>query len=215
MECSCGKEKTSWEVRWWDCHCRLMYQATSQADGIVLDPLNPDVKASFTKHCKAHPDVFYSSDLSCYLCDQEAVGYDPHSLVPGDTSELLKFFGADGYDPTTLKVLTEQETTSARHNTGKINPIELDPQFIMGIAEVLSKSRTKYPEFNWALPTKLSTPYASLFRHLMAFQSGQDVDPEDGCHHMLKVAVNAMFIHYHNVNNKEESDDRFFKKNKK
>jgi hypothetical protein len=104
---------------------------------------------------------------------------------------------------------------SARYNSGKVNPIELNPEFIMGMAEVLTKSRHKYPEFNWALPTKLSTPYQSLFRHLMAFQSGEDFDPEDGCHHMLKVAVNAMFLHYHSVNNPEYAEDRFFKKDKK
>ena len=103
-------------------------------------------------------------------------------------------------------------TQSARHNQGKTMVREVSPEFIMAMADVLTKSRTKYPEFNWALPTKLSTPYESLFRHLMSFQQGEDYDPEDGCHHMVKVAINAMFIHYHNIHNKEESDDRFFKK---
>lgn len=108
-----------------------------------------------------------------------------------------------------------QPAQSSRLNAGKIQSRELNPEFIMAMAEVLTKSRSKYAAFNWTLLTKLSTPYESLFRHLMAFQSGEDYDPDDGCHHMVKVAINAMFIHYHNVNNKEESDDRFFKKERK
>lgn len=137
------------------------------------------------------------------------------SNIYDNSTDISKEDLADMFKSYTAIVTdTDIGPKSARHNTGKINPIELDPSFIMGMAEVLTKSRVKYPEFNWALPTKLSTPYQSLFRHLMAFQSGEDFDPEDGCHHMLKVAVNAMFIHYHSLNNNEESDDRFFKKDK-
>lgn len=107
------------------------------------------------------------------------------------------------------------EDQSKRENQGKIQSRELDPSFLLAMGEVLTKSRSKYDSFNWTKPTQLSTPYESLFRHLMAFQGGEDIDPDDGCHHMVKVAVNAMFLYYHNTNHKEESDDRFFKKDKK
>lgn len=109
----------------------------------------------------------------------------------------------------------EDSSQSKRLNQGKIQTREIDPSFILGIGEVLTKSRAKYDHFNWCRPTKLSTPYESMMRHILAFQSGEDVDKETGSHHLLHAATNIMFMYYHIINNPEESDDRFFKKDKK
>lgn len=103
---------------------------------------------------------------------------------------------------------------SARYNQGKVQVREVDPSFILGLGEVLTASRQKYDEFNWAKPTKITTPYESMMRHIMAFQQGEDIDPDDGLHHLLKAATNIMFMYYHITNNPDYSDDRFFKKRK-
>lgn len=103
------------------------------------------------------------------------------------------------------------KNTSARYNEGKIQTREVYPAFILGIGDVLTKSREKYEAFNWCRPTKLSTPYESLMRHLMAFQMGEDFDKESGKHHLLHCATNLMFMYYHMMNNPQESDDRGFK----
>lgn len=108
----------------------------------------------------------------------------------------------------------EAPSQSARYNQGKVQTREIDPAFILGIGEVLTKSRAKYEHYNWCKPTKLSTPYESMMRHIMAFQSGEDFDKETGSHHLLHAATNIMFMYYHCMNNPEESDDRFFKKDK-
>lgn len=100
---------------------------------------------------------------------------------------------------------------SLRFNEGKIQTREIDPDFILGIGEVLTKSRAKYEHFNWTKPTNWSTPYESMFRHLMSFQSGENIDPDDGCSHLLKAAVNIMFLYYYTKKH-PELDDRFFKK---
>lgn len=104
----------------------------------------------------------------------------------------------------------EEQNTSLRLNQGKIQTREIDPAFILGMAKVLTESRSKYPHFNWAKPTKLSTPYESMMRHILAFQQGEDIDPDDGLPHLLKAAVNIMFMNYHVSNNKDYADDRFF-----
>jgi len=101
---------------------------------------------------------------------------------------------------------------SLRFNEGKIQTREIDPDFILGIGEVLTKSRAKYEHFNWQKPTNFSTPYESMMRHLMAFQKGEEIDKETGCHHLLHAATNIMFLYYHAVNN-SGIDDRGFKKN--
>ena len=104
----------------------------------------------------------------------------------------------------------EPEQKSQRHNKGKIQTREIDPDFILGIGEVLTKSREKYDAFNWQKDTPFSVPYESLMRHLMAFQKGEEFDKESGCHHLLHIATNVMFLYYHRNNSK--MDDRGFKK---
>lgn len=98
---------------------------------------------------------------------------------------------------------------SLRLNEGKIQTRELDPNFILAMGEVLTLSRSKYEHFNWTKATDWSTPYESMMRHLMAFQKGENVDPDDGCSHLAKAAVNLMFLHYY-VHNYPHLDDRKF-----
>lgn len=105
-------------------------------------------------------------------------------------------------------------TDSLRFNTGKTQTREIDPAFILGIGEVLTKSREKYTEGNWMKETKYSVPYESLQRHLAAFWSGEEIDKESGSHHLLHCATNIMFLYYHTQNGSETSDDRLFKKKK-
>lgn len=104
----------------------------------------------------------------------------------------------------------DNQQKSQRHNTGKIQTREIDPDFILGIGEVLTKSRAKYDAFNWQKDTPFSVPYESLMRHLMAYQKGEEFDKETGCHHLLHIATNVMFLYYHRNNTK--MDDRGFKK---
>lgn len=103
--------------------------------------------------------------------------------------------------------------TSKRYNAGKVQLREISPAFILGIGEVLTKSREKYDEMNWAKKTDWSVPYESALRHLMAFQSGEDYDSESGQPHLLHCATNIMFLHYHFLNS-PETDNRLFKKKK-
>lgn len=105
------------------------------------------------------------------------------------------------------------KTGSLRFNTGKPGSSELDPAFIMGIADVMTKAREKYDRANWAKGNDWSVPYDSMMRHLMAFQAGDDFDKETGKHHLLHAATNIMFLYYY-YNNFPELDDRIFKKKK-
>jgi len=99
---------------------------------------------------------------------------------------------------------------SLRFNAGKIQTREIDPQFILGIGEVMTIAREKYPHFNWQKDTKFSTPYESMMRHILAFQSGEDYDSQSKCHHLLHAASNIMFLYYYFCN-QPQNDDRGFK----
>lgn len=109
-------------------------------------------------------------------------------------------------------MIPPKEEQAERKNEGKSQFREVYPKFIEGIAEVMTKSREKYEEGNWMKNTKFSTPYDSLQRHLSSFWSGEDIDNESKCDHLLHCATNLMFLYYHYKENKEKSDDRLFKK---
>lgn len=102
---------------------------------------------------------------------------------------------------------------SKRNNKGKIQTNEIDPAFILGMGEVLTKSREFYDRANWTNDTPFSVPWDCALRHMMKFHSGLDYDEQTGSHHLLHAAVNLMFLHYY-YNNQNHMDDRIFKKDK-
>lgn len=54
-------------------------------------------------------------------------------------------------------------------------------------AKVYGTGATKYDDHNWRKGYAWSLSIAALHRHLIAFQGGEDVDPESGLPHMAHV----------------------------
>jgi len=102
-------------------------------------------------------------------------------------------------------------TGSVRKNGGKPKISHLDPLFILGMAEVLTKSEEKYPPKNWTKGNNISVPFDSAMRHLMEFMLNEDNDKETKLNHLLHAGVNIMFIYYY-YKNFPEMDDRTFSK---
>ena len=86
------------------------------------------------------------------------------------------------------------EHKGLRYNQGK-NRVDLLPPFALNeVARVFTEGAKKYAENNWRLGMNWTSVLASLKRHLLDWESGKDVDPEDGCLLMAKVATNAIFL---------------------
>lgn len=65
------------------------------------------------------------------------------------------------------------------------------------IAKVWSFGAQKYESFNWAKGFAWRRPVAAALRHIFAWLSGQDVDPESGISHLAHAACNLfMVIHF-------------------
>lgn len=103
----------------------------------------------------------------------------------------------------------KSKTGSVRKNVGKPQVSQVDPEFILGIADILTASMEKYEKFNWKKGIDYSVPYDSCQRHLLKFMKGENYDDESGKHHLLHAAVNLMFLYYYSQN-LEEFDDRVF-----
>jgi Domain of unknown function (DUF5664) len=116
--------------------------------------------------------------------------------------------------PSELDLEQDEPVMSQRFNSGKVQLREVNPEFVLGLGQVLTASREKYAEGNWMNETKYSTPYESCMRHIAKFWSGEEIDNETLQHHLLHAATNLMFLHYHLTSGKG-IDDRLFKKDKK
>jgi hypothetical protein len=103
-------------------------------------------------------------------------------------------------------------TGSLRTNVGKVDPTHIAPEFIMEMARVFTENEKKYPKFNYAKGQNICMSMASLMRHYIAFMNGEDKDPDDGCSHLAKIAINALItwctMEYH-LEKYPELDDRF------
>jgi 5'(3')-deoxyribonucleotidase len=81
-----------------------------------------------------------------------------------------------------------------RFNIGKTRH-DLVPTFAQEqYAKVLTKGSEKYSERNWELGMKWSKVIASLKRHTLAFESGEDYDSETGLLHTAHIMCNAGFL---------------------
>lgn len=81
-----------------------------------------------------------------------------------------------------------------RLNKGKTRLELLHPHAIEGLARVMTEGANKYDERNWEKGMNWSTVLASLKRHLLAFEKGEDYDPETGELHIDHLQANAHFI---------------------
>lgn len=94
-----------------------------------------------------------------------------------------------------------------RFNKGKTR-LDLIPAFAQEkYAEVLTKGAEKYAERNWEKGMKWSNVLASLKRHTLAFEKGEDFDKETGLLHTAHIQCNAAFLtEYYNTY--PQGDDR-------
>ena len=108
---------------------------------------------------------------------------------------------------------SESPTGSLRYNKGKPKMSTIPPDFLLGLAEVMTMGEEKYGRYNFAKGNYVSVPYDSCMRHLMAYMSGEKNDNESGQHHLFHAAVNIMMMWLYDENF-PEMDDREFKKEK-
>lgn len=111
--------------------------------------------------------------------------------------------------PAARKALKEGDTPF-HFESGKSRLDQLPPKATVKLGEVFGYGAKKYGNWNWA-------EYAgewsdqqligSTLRHLMAYQAGEDIDPESGLTHLAHAAANAMMLLELKINNKG-TDDR-------
>lgn len=89
--------------------------------------------------------------------------------------------------------------SGTRHNDGKPKlSLVLDArEALEGAALVLGDGLIEYGRGNWSRGLDHAEVVDSLMRHLLAYNSGEDVDPKSGRPHVDHITCNALFLATH------------------
>jgi hypothetical protein len=84
----------------------------------------------------------------------------------------------------------------------------LDPYALTEVAKVLAFGAEKYDKHNWRRGISYSRLIDAALRHLMDFNSGEDLDPESKLSHIAHASCCLMFLLWM-VQNRSDLDDRY------
>jgi len=81
-----------------------------------------------------------------------------------------------------------------RYNGDKILIELLPPEWIWGLADVMTEGAKKYAVRNWERGMAWSIMIGCSSRHVLKFLCGQRYDDETGCHHLAMAAWNLLAL---------------------
>ena len=89
---------------------------------------------------------------------------------------------------------SEEKGSGARYNDNKPDLSLIPLSTLEGEARVWMYGERKYKRFNWMKGMKWSIPLACALRHIAAYQSGEDKDPESGESHISHALCNLRML---------------------
>ena len=84
-----------------------------------------------------------------------------------------------------------------KYDKGKLRMSLIDPEFVTGLAEVLTFGAVKYAADSWKHLENAEDRYRdALLRHLYAYLSGEINVQESGLSHLKHISANVMFLEH-------------------
>lgn len=94
------------------------------------------------------------------------------------------------------------EARGLKYDSDKLLVTLVSPEFVEGVAEVLTFGAKKYAPNSWQTVEDGKRRYEdALYRHWLSYLRGEETDKESGLSHLKHIACNAMFLLY--LNKKE------------
>jgi hypothetical protein len=110
------------------------------------------------------------------------------------------------FERTLDKLLAHEHGT--KHDADKLPMHLLSTEALEQVAAVLQFGAQKYVANNWRKGFVWSRPLSAALRHLLAFNAGEDRDPESGLSHLAHAACCVMFLLEFEKTHRE-LDDRY------
>ncbi|NVM20579.1 MAG: hypothetical protein HWN68_02225 [Desulfobacterales bacterium] len=95
------------------------------------------------------------------------------------------------------KVAEFSRGTGVKYDQGKPMVDLLVPEFVEDIAKVLTMGAEKYGIETWKKGLEAPRILAALYRHVLAYHKGENIDPESGLSHLCHISCNAMFLYWY------------------
>ena len=87
-----------------------------------------------------------------------------------------------------------KELSGIKHDSDKPRMELLSNTALIGTAKVLAAGAQKYSSDNWRGGLEWRRLIGAAYRHLGAFQDGEDLDPETNLSHLHHLACCVMFL---------------------
>lgn len=151
--------------------------------------------------------------MQCKKCDI-SMSVDSQGIASCLSCGTRVDMNSDEYQHSTIDLskpynnanLMKRDSTEFRKDDdGKTMFSLLVPEFIEGMAEVLTEGAKKYGIENWKKlsPDERIRYKDSLLRHINSYMKGNMFDKDSHKHEMLHIGCNAMFNYYFDVLNKK------------
>ena len=94
----------------------------------------------------------------------------------------------------------EEKTKGRKFDGGKLEYGLLPPYALEETVKVLTFGAQKYERDNWQkVPDSKRRYFDALQRHVWAWKSGEQFDPESGIHHLAHAMCCLMFLYEHDI----------------
>ena len=110
--------------------------------------------------------------------------------------------------PKEVREILNQQASAKHFDKDKPDVSQVPRELIEEVARVMQYGEGKYGKHNWRGGMKWSRLVGSICRHMLAFNSGEDLDPESKLPHLAHAAANIGFL-LNYANEHKELDDRF------
>jgi hypothetical protein len=107
-----------------------------------------------------------------------------------------------------LTAMSTVNNSAIKHDNDKPPMNLLSREALEQTAMVMGFGKEKYAAHNWRKGFAWSRPLSAAMRHIMAFNDGEDKDPESGLSHLAHAACCIMFLLEFEKTHKH-LDDRF------
>lgn len=103
------------------------------------------------------------------------------------------------------------EEKDLKQDTMKLRYDLVPAEALEELVKVYTFGAKKYEAHSWEAGMKVSRIYAALFRHMLAWWTGEDTDKESGLSHLAHAAWNAIALLTYAKRGMHETDDRPFR----